>query len=300
MSMGPNDQLLVNVETLQNLLVARATSGSGDFEGYAALREQLMSDRQVWEELPSFVKTCRDLNQFWNWVKGQAPSYGERRRIIYDSFQPVLSKLEAMKAGMTGQKSNPAPHSGAIKNPNDGTIAAYYDGPPILRETERIAAPIATTPLATLARPAGKADHSAESPTIFIGHGRSRLWLVLKEFLVERLHLQYEEFNREPMAGISTVDRLQQLLERADFAFLLLTPEDEQLDGTVRARENVVHEAGLFQGKLGFRKAIVLLEEGCDQFSNIRGLTHIPFPKGKPEASFEEIRRVLERERLIR
>ena len=63
---------------------------------------------------------------------------------------------------------------------------------------------------------------------------------------------------------------------------------------------NVVHEAGLFQGRLGFTKAIVLLEEGCEEFSNIQGLGQIRFPKGNIAAAFEEIRRVLEREDLLR
>jgi predicted nucleotide-binding protein len=51
----------------------------------------------------------------------------------------------------------------------------------------------------------------------------------------------------------------------------------------------VVHEAGLFQGRLGFTKAIVLLEDGCEEFSNIQGLEHIHFPKGNISASFEEV-----------
>jgi predicted nucleotide-binding protein len=89
------------------------------------------------------------------------------------------------------------------------------------------------------------------------------------------------------------------MLARVNFAFLVLTGEDEQGDGRVNARLNVVHEAGLFQGKLGFRKAIVLLEEGCEEFSNIHGLGHISFPKMKISASFEEIRQVLEREGLL-
>jgi predicted nucleotide-binding protein len=89
------------------------------------------------------------------------------------------------------------------------------------------------------------------------------------------------------------------MLARAEFAFLVLTGEDEQADGSVNARLNVVHEAGLFQGKLGFRRAIVLLEEGCQEFSNIHGLGQIRFQRGNIAASFEEIRRVLEREELL-
>jgi hypothetical protein len=86
------------------------------------------------------------------------------------------------------------------------------------------------------------------------------------------------------------------MLDTAAFAFLIMTAEDEQTNGTLHARQNVVHEAGVFQGRLGFEKAIILWEEGCEQFSNIQGLTHIPFPKGRISAAFEEIRRVLERE----
>jgi predicted nucleotide-binding protein len=64
----------------------------------------------------------------------------------------------------------------------------------------------------------------------------------------------------------------------------------------MNARLNVIHEAGLFQGRLGFQKAIILLEEGCEEFSNIHGLGQIRFPDGNISAKFEEIRKVLERE----
>jgi predicted nucleotide-binding protein len=52
------------------------------------------------------------------------------------------------------------------------------------------------------------------------------------------------------------------MLDDASFAFLVLTAEDERSDATTQARTNVIHEVGLFQGRLGFERAIVLLEEG--------------------------------------
>lgn len=137
------------------------------------------------------------------------------------------------------------------------------------------------------------------SGKVFIGHGRSLVWRDLKDFLQDRLGLEWEEFNREPTAGKSTKERLEEMLDGAVFAFLVMTAEDERADGTKHARENVVHEVGLFQGRLGFERAIVLLEEGCAEFSNITGLTQIRFPKGAIKAEFEEIRRVLEREKII-
>jgi predicted nucleotide-binding protein len=135
--------------------------------------------------------------------------------------------------------------------------------------------------------------------TIFIGHGGSPAWRDLKDFLQDRLGLQWEEFNREPTAGHSTKERLEAMLDSACFAFLVMTGEDERADGTKHARANVIHEVGLFQGRLGFERAIVLLEEGCSEFSNIVGLTQIRFPNGNLIAKSEEIRRVLEREHIL-
>src|SRR5260370_31309287 len=60
------------------------------------------------------------------------------------------------------------------------------------------------------------------------------------------------------------------------------------------------HEAGLFQGRLSFEGAIVLVEEGCSAFSNIDGLTVIRFPRGRVPLSFGEVQRTLAREKLIR
>lgn len=134
---------------------------------------------------------------------------------------------------------------------------------------------------------------------IFIGHGRSPLWRELKDFLADRLRLPYDEFNRESTAGHHTTDRLQTMLNEAAFAFLIMTAEEEHSDSTIHARPNVIHEIGLFQGRLGPHRAIVLFEEGCTEFSNIFGLTQIRFPRGDIKARFEEIRRVLEREGFI-
>lgn len=134
---------------------------------------------------------------------------------------------------------------------------------------------------------------------VFIGHGRSRSWTELRDFLRDRLKLDWVEFNREPIAGISTKERLEEMLSQSVFAFLVMTAEDEHNDGSRHARENVIHEAGLFQGKLGFKRAIILLEEGCTEFANIQGLGQIRFPSNNVQAAFEEIRRVLEREKLI-
>ncbi len=143
---------------------------------------------------------------------------------------------------------------------------------------------------------------------VFIGHGSSLVWLQLKDFLENTLRLQVQEFNSVPTAGRATKERLLEMMDEAAFAFLVMTGDDKfrvvngkdgQADTRLYPRLNVVHEAGLFQGRLGFERAIVLLEEGCEEFSNIEGVTQIRFPRNDISAKSEEIRRVLEREGLL-
>lgn len=131
---------------------------------------------------------------------------------------------------------------------------------------------------------------------VFIGHGHSPLWQELRDYLDGALHLEWDEFNRRPVAGITHVDRLKEMLDSAGFALLVMTAEDAHGDESVHARENVVHEAGLFQGRLGFNKTVLLIEEKCAEFSNIAGLSSIRFAPGNIRGAFEEIRRVLQRE----
>ena len=141
---------------------------------------------------------------------------------------------------------------------------------------------------------------SSVGTRVFIGHGRSMIWRELKDFIEDKLGLPVDEFNSVQTAGTSTTDRLMEMLSSAAIAFLVMTGEDEQPSGEVRPRENVVHEAGMFQARLGFKRSVVLLEDGCEKFSNNAGLTHIPFPKGRIRATFQDVREVLEREDILR
>lgn len=157
---------------------------------------------------------------------------------------------------------------------------------------------IANTTHAHMRRLNSKTQDKGMPSRIFIGHGHSNAWHQLRDLLRDRLKLEFDEFNRVSVAGVSTTDRLKAMLDTAAFAFIVLTAEDETPDKKLQARMNVIHEAGLFQGRLGFDRAIILLEEGCEEFSNIAGLGQIRFPKGNITAMSEEIRRVLEREKI--
>ena len=148
-------------------------------------------------------------------------------------------------------------------------------------------------------REAHRRENRLVGEKVFIGHGRSLVWRELKDFITDHLGLPVDEFNRVPVAGSTIVERLNQMLDTASIAFLIMTGEDELPDGKLQARMNVVHEVGLFQGRLGFSRAIVLLEDGCEEFSNISGHVQIRFAKGNIRGVFQDIREVLEREELL-
>lgn len=132
-------------------------------------------------------------------------------------------------------------------------------------------------------------------PTIFIGHGASPDYVFLENFLRGRGY-ETETFESGPRAGKVTKDVVEGMSRRAAMAFLIHTSEDEQADGDVRARQNVVHETGLFQGRLGFERAIVLREEGCESFSNMDGVQEIRYKSGGIKDIFLEVLDTVTRE----
>jgi predicted nucleotide-binding protein len=144
-------------------------------------------------------------------------------------------------------------------------------------------------------------EHINTKPqAVFIGHGRSTVWARVKAFLSDDFGIKSFSFESKTHVGESIVPILEGFLEEATFAIIVLTAEDETAEGTIRARQNVVHEAGLFQGKLGFKRAIVLRQEGLEDFSNVDGLQYIGFTGDKIDQTFYELTRVLKREGIVK
>ena len=131
---------------------------------------------------------------------------------------------------------------------------------------------------------------------IFIGHGRDPQWKDLKDHLHEKHGYSIEAYEIGSRAGHSIRDVLEDMLDESSFALLVMTGEDEDKEGKLHARENVIHETGLFQGNLGFSRAIVLLEDGTEEFSNLAGIQQIRFAKGNIKEAFGEVLAVLRRE----
>ena len=143
------------------------------------------------------------------------------------------------------------------------------------------------------------ADEAADSrtrPTVFIGHGQSALWKDLKDHLQDQHGYPVEAYEAGARAGHVIRDILQEMMASSSLALLVLTADDRAADGTYRARQNVIHEAGLFQGKLGFSRAIILMEDGVEEFSNIAGIHQIRFSKGNIKEIFGDVLATIRRE----
>lgn len=81
-------------EYLQNMLLARSTGGVADDNHYIQMRSALMSNPNYGELLPRWIKTNRNLDQFWQFIKNKFPSYAERRTFLYEELNPLINYLE--------------------------------------------------------------------------------------------------------------------------------------------------------------------------------------------------------------
>jgi len=131
---------------------------------------------------------------------------------------------------------------------------------------------------------------------IFIGHGQKDIWRDLKDHLQDKHKFMVNFYEMGTQTGHNIKDILQKMRLQSNFAILVFTGENMDSEGKLHARENVIHELGLFQGALGFNKTIILLEEGVQKFSNIEGFQYISFPKGKIETTYGEILATIRRE----
>jgi hypothetical protein len=126
---------------------------------------------------------------------------------------------------------------------------------------------------------------------VFISHGHNELLkLKLKDFILVRLKKTPIILAEQPSRGLTIVEKLERVSEHCRFAIILMTKDDEQKEGGVRARQNVIHEIGFFQGKYGRKNVILLAEMGVEMFTNISGIVQIEFEPANFERIFEPLR----------
>jgi hypothetical protein len=92
-----SEDLLMKIERLKSILLARATGGGahGDGAEFERIRRDLLKSR-LEPQLPRWLKVYRNLSEFWQFIKPKFGSYEERREFLREEFDPLLSQLEGV------------------------------------------------------------------------------------------------------------------------------------------------------------------------------------------------------------
>lgn len=135
-----------------------------------------------------------------------------------------------------------------------------------------------------------------EKVAVYIGHGRNSQWRDLKDHLQDKHCFRVIAYETGARAGYTIAEILEQMSQEASIAFLVHTGENLDENKKLHARENVIHEAGLFQGKLGFKRGIILLEDGCDEYSNLAGVQQLRYSSGNIKEIFGDVISIIHRE----
>ena len=125
---------------------------------------------------------------------------------------------------------------------------------------------------------------------VFIVYGHDRDARDQLELLLRRLKLEPVILQNLPGGGDTIIEKLEQLTD-ADFACVLLTPDDEGCKRgensklRPRARQNVVLELGMVLAYLG-RPRVAILVKGneIERPSDVDGLIYIPFSDSVDDA----------------
>ena len=128
---------------------------------------------------------------------------------------------------------------------------------------------------------------------VFISHGRSKEWYKIQTYLEKDLGIPSMELAQEPHLGRTVLQKLNEESDKCSVALIVMTGDDVTSENETRARENVMHEIGYFQGKFGLGNVILLHEDDVSIPSNIHGVGYIPFPKDTAEATLGAITREL-------
>lgn len=123
---------------------------------------------------------------------------------------------------------------------------------------------------------------------VFIGHGGDAQWEQVRAYC-ERAGYSIEAFESDYRAGQATLEVVENMIASSAVAVVVMTGADQTVDHRTLARQNVVHEIGFAQGKIGVRNTIILLEEGTEEFSNIAGITEVRFRKGEIHRTEKEV-----------
>lgn len=246
------------VSYLLNLLVARATGLSADSYEFEQLRSELLSNDQLVDLFPQWLKLHRNLDSFWGFIKPKFGSYAERRTFLSEQFTPILDYLEF---GNTASQQPLPPHQ-PIATQENKTV-------PVITRNKR---------------------------KVFIVHGRDNEAKQEVGRFIEALGLEAIILHEQASSGMTIIEKIEHYSNDADFALILYTACDHgrgvhesNHPPRNRARQNVVFEHGYLMAKLGRENICALVKGDIETPNDISGVVYVTFdPAGAWKTEVEK------------
>lgn len=236
--------------------------------------DEVLSRRPWGNSRPIGNFKVEEVGRYFN---GMSTQLGMLRAELPDLFADFIAMSHMPNVEMT----KPTPESPAeyqYGRPQLEELALDIDHIFAIRASSELATPVAV----------GNAPRC-----VFISHGHGPEWREVQSHIEKDLSLNTIELEQEPNQGRTVLGKLCEYSTHCDSAVIVMTGDDVDAEGQLRARENVIHEIGFFQGKYGRDRVCVLYEDGVKKPSNIDGLVYAPFPKGLIKASYQVLDREL-------
>ena len=184
----------------------------------------------------------------------------------YDNAQPIPYNPSAPCRGRRGAGSHRTqPLLAAISRLNgDGRIAAF-------------AGPRRDWKIQDSFGPEARSVPNNSKHNVFIVHGHDHAARDAVTLFLHHIGLNPVILSEVEDSGRTIIEKFEQITRQADFAIVLLTPDDVTTNAggtTRRARQNVVFELGYFVSKLGRDKVCLLRKDDVEGFSDFHGVIY--------------------------
>lgn len=234
------------VSYLANLLTARATGLAAEDHEYMELRQELLSNEELLNLLPGWLRQHRNLDSFWGFIKQKYSTYAERRTYISEEFTAALDHLEF---------GTPTPTT------TGGTQPTFSN------------TPVQVQPSKVVTRNKRK---------VFIVHGRDNEAKQEVSRFIEKLGLEAIILHEQASSGMTIIEKIEHYSNDADFAIVLYTACDHgrgvhesKIPPKNRARQNVVFEHGYLMAKLGRENVCSLVKGDIETPNDISGVVYV-------------------------
>lgn len=229
------------IKYLESGLISHSTGGS--FEYYDYVRQKILKNNNFQKLLPSWIKTCRDSNQFWGFIKGKFGSYQERREFIWNEFTPLFDQLEFKVLSLLDEAID---KTSEIKKSN---IQSQ------------------------------KTKH--EKNKVFIVHGHDNETKQEVARFIESIGLEAIILHEQASRSMTIIEKIEYYSSEVNFSIVLYTPCDKgrgakeiNILARDRARQNVVFEHGYLMAKIGRENVCALVKGEIETPSDISGVVY--------------------------